>query len=189
MDSGYLRPGETLDDDYDVLGVLLPGEVIGIMDQLICFEVGLCSFWVSFASNLSDADFRPRQMAWHMGHPLSQSLFSSFYIDKLLWPEPKTPEEARFDREGKTGDENPIVHLVLRAYCVAVIKACGFVYHTICSQHFHEASLIKIFRSQYFQGACADYSAGGRFRKQSVSSEAAPKLRGQRYSESPGSGH
>lgn len=40
MDSGYLAPGETLDDDYDVLRHLEPEEVIGIMDQLICFEVG-----------------------------------------------------------------------------------------------------------------------------------------------------
>lgn len=40
MDSGYLTPGETLDDDYDVLRDLQPEEVIGIMDQLICFEVG-----------------------------------------------------------------------------------------------------------------------------------------------------
>lgn len=39
MDSGYLAPGETLDDDYDVLGQLLPEEVIGIMDQLLCYEV------------------------------------------------------------------------------------------------------------------------------------------------------
>lgn len=39
MDSGYLASGETLDDDYDVLGALLPEEVIGIMDQLLCFEV------------------------------------------------------------------------------------------------------------------------------------------------------
>ena len=48
MDSGYLGPGETLDDDYDVLRPLLPGQVIGIMDQLICFEVGLCSPEISF---------------------------------------------------------------------------------------------------------------------------------------------
>lgn len=31
--------GETLDDDYDVLRELLPEEVVGIMDQLLCFEV------------------------------------------------------------------------------------------------------------------------------------------------------
>ena len=44
MDSGYLAPGETLDDDYDVLRDLLPEEVIGIMDQMLCYEV-----WILFS--------------------------------------------------------------------------------------------------------------------------------------------
>ncbi|OAX84893.1 hypothetical protein ACJ72_00715, partial [Emergomyces africanus] len=40
MDSGYLAPGETLDDDYDVVKRrLLPEEVVGIMDQLLGHEV------------------------------------------------------------------------------------------------------------------------------------------------------
>ena len=41
MDSGYLKSHESLYDDYDVLRDLLPQEVIGIMDQMLCFEVGL----------------------------------------------------------------------------------------------------------------------------------------------------
>ena len=43
MDSGYLQPHESLYDDYDILRDLEPQEVIGIMDQLLCFEVGLDS--------------------------------------------------------------------------------------------------------------------------------------------------
>lgn len=39
MDSGYLAEGETLEDDYNVLDELMPEEVLGIMDQLLCFEV------------------------------------------------------------------------------------------------------------------------------------------------------
>lgn len=39
MDSGYLAPGETIEDDYDVWRELLPEEVVGIMDQLLCHEV------------------------------------------------------------------------------------------------------------------------------------------------------
>jgi hypothetical protein len=42
MDSGYLEPGDSLEDDYDVLRDLLPEEVIGIMDQLLCSEVCSC---------------------------------------------------------------------------------------------------------------------------------------------------
>lgn len=39
MDSGYLEPGETMEDDYDFSQVLLPEEIIGIIDQLLCYEV------------------------------------------------------------------------------------------------------------------------------------------------------
>jgi hypothetical protein len=39
MDTGFLAPGETMDDDYDLARDLLPEEVLGIIDQLICFEV------------------------------------------------------------------------------------------------------------------------------------------------------
>jgi len=39
MDSGFLQPGETLEDHYDVLRDLLPEEVVGIIDQLLCYEV------------------------------------------------------------------------------------------------------------------------------------------------------
>jgi len=41
MDSGYLEPGETLEDQYDVSRRLLPEEVIGVMDQMLCYEVGV----------------------------------------------------------------------------------------------------------------------------------------------------
>ena len=44
MDSGFLAPGENhaqaLEDDYDVTRDLTAAEVLGIMDQLLCHEVG-----------------------------------------------------------------------------------------------------------------------------------------------------
>ncbi|KAK2772115.1 hypothetical protein FQN53_004767 [Emmonsiellopsis sp. PD_33] len=135
MDSGYLAPGETLDDDYDVMRALLPEELVGIMDQLLCYEA-----------------------AWHMGHPLSQTLFTSIYLDRLLWPVPRTLDEARFDRgqnqKGQTGNNHhsggsgeegckednwePLVTVVLRAYCLALIKACDRVNAKVGSEYFHE---------------------------------------------------
>lgn len=39
MDSGFLREGETLEDEFDILKELLPEEVIGLMDQILCHEV------------------------------------------------------------------------------------------------------------------------------------------------------
>ncbi|KAL8971077.1 MAG: hypothetical protein Q9183_001225 [Haloplaca sp. 2 TL-2023] len=38
MDSGFLAEGDTLEDDYDVLQPMLPDELIGLMDQLLCHE-------------------------------------------------------------------------------------------------------------------------------------------------------
>lgn len=43
MDSGCLEPGETMEDEYDFRQNLLPEEIIGIIDQLLCHEVWLLS--------------------------------------------------------------------------------------------------------------------------------------------------
>jgi hypothetical protein len=116
MDSGFLQPGETLEEDYDALTPLLPEELVGIMDQLLCYE-----------------------MAWHTGYPLSQTLFTSVYIDKLLWPEVQTLEQAQFYR-GTIPDERlpgPLSQ-VLRAYCLAQIKGCDFVIAKITGRDYFE---------------------------------------------------
>jgi hypothetical protein len=114
MDSGFLEPGETLEDDYDTSSSLLPEEIIGIMDQLLCYE-----------------------MAWHTGYPLSQTLFTS---DKLLWPEPKTLEQSQFFPNGESahGPSAQALLQVLRAYCLALIKGCDYVIAKITSRDYFE---------------------------------------------------
>ncbi|KAM3084260.1 N-alpha-acetyltransferase, non-catalitic subunit [Clarireedia jacksonii] len=104
MDSGFLAPGETMEDDYDYSHVLLPEEVIGIIDQLLCHE-----------------------MAWHMGHPLSQTIFTSLHIDRILSPSPMTLEETIFDRSESCSSKEPLTSQVLRAYCLGLIKTCWHV--------------------------------------------------------------
>jgi hypothetical protein len=109
MDSACLAPGEALVDAYDLERPLLPEEVIGIIDQFLCCE-----------------------MAWHEGYPLAQTLFSSHYIDKLLSLEAQTVDQIHFTKSGK---ENvwvaPLLHVVLRAYCIAVIKCCDYALEEI----------------------------------------------------------
>ncbi|CAG8947808.1 unnamed protein product [Penicillium salamii] len=116
MDSGYIAPGENLEealeDNYDVRQPLAPEQIVGLMDQLLYHEV-----------------------AWHKGHPLSQTLFTSIYLDRLLWPVPKTIEDARFDREPS---ESPLVGLVLRAYCLALVKACDIVHARVATEYYYE---------------------------------------------------
>lgn len=77
-------------------------------------------------------------MAWHQGYPLSQTLFTSHYIDKLLWPEPKSAEDAQFER-GTLADplHKPMLH-ILRAYCMGLIKCCDFVIQEIAKSHYFE---------------------------------------------------
>lgn len=77
-------------------------------------------------------------MAWHMGHPLSQTLFTSFYIDRLLWPEPKTLDHAHFYRASKPDLENSPTSFVLRAYCLGLVKTCDFVHRRIGTEHYYE---------------------------------------------------
>lgn len=114
MDSGFLQPGESLEEDYDPLKELLPEEIVGIMDQLLCHE-----------------------MAWHQGYPLSQTLFTSVYIDKLLWPHPNTLDEAHFYRGKCPSRISPLLE-VLRAYCLGLIKCCDFVIQRVTSRDFFE---------------------------------------------------
>ncbi|KAL8700157.1 MAG: hypothetical protein Q9201_005601 [Fulgogasparrea decipioides] len=115
MDSGFLAGGETIEDEFDVLRELLPEEIVGLMDQILCHEV-----------------------AWHMGHPLSQSLFTSYHIDRLLLPTPKSLEEANFDRDQRSRSGNEILHTAFRAFCLALIKYCDFIYRRIGKEHYYE---------------------------------------------------
>ncbi len=50
MDSGFVAPGDSPEDDYDVMRTLLPKEVIGIMDQLLCYEA---SVWLCFGDGFA----------------------------------------------------------------------------------------------------------------------------------------
>lgn len=86
-----------------------------------------------------------------MGHPLSQTLFTSLYLDKLLWPVPKTVEEARFDRTNTDSEKekSPLLHVVLRAYCLALVKACDFVHDRISHEYYYEASRILLRQGAY----------------------------------------
>ncbi|GAO14205.1 hypothetical protein UVI_02001620 [Ustilaginoidea virens] len=117
MDSGCIQPGEEFEVLYDVLRPLLPEEVLGIMDQLICHE-----------------------MSWHLGYPLSQTLFTSVYVEALLMPEPGSIEDACFVR-GRASElsQQPML-VVLRAYCLGMLKACGHVNERIKAEHFYEVS-------------------------------------------------
>ncbi|KAG8526336.1 uncharacterized protein KY384_000329 [Bacidia gigantensis] len=141
MDSGYEANGTIQEHEYDVLRPLTPQQVIGIMDQLFCFEVSMLLSHTSAAMHYTLILISQQQMAWHQGFALYQTLFMSYYIDRLLWPKPSCLEEATFDRKGSTKSRKRLhksglglLHIVLRAYCVGLIKACDFVHERISTE-------------------------------------------------------
>lgn len=84
-------------------------------------------------------------MAWHLGYPLSQTLFTSVYIEKMLQPEPMTVHDADFIKDRAAGSPRDPMHGALRAYCLGLLKSCGFVNERIKYEHSYEVSFILSF--------------------------------------------
>ena len=80
-------------------------------------------------------------MAWHMGHPLAQTIFTSLYIDRLLSPSPISLGETIFDRNESCSCDEPLTLRVLRAYCVGLIKTCFYVNTRVKSEHYYEVRI------------------------------------------------
>ncbi|CAK7270961.1 N-alpha-acetyltransferase, non-catalitic subunit [Sporothrix epigloea] len=116
MDSGCVPAEELEDGDQQITRALLPGEVLGIIDQLLCLE-----------------------MAWHLGYPLSQTLLTCIYMTGILIPQPRGLYEADYLRRNLAeGTQRSPAHAVLRAYCIALIKTCGEVITTLKNELFYE---------------------------------------------------
>ena len=78
------------------------------------------------------------QMAWHMGYPLSQTLFTSIYVEALSMPNPRGIEEAYFVRKnGEEANRQPMLQ-ILRAYCLGLLKGCLYVNERVKSEHSYE---------------------------------------------------
>lgn len=128
MDSGCLAPGEALVDDYDIFRQLLPAEVVGIMDQLLCCE-----------------------MAWHEGYPLAQTVFTSHYIDRLLSFDARHIGQIQFSKDGDQRG-GPLLHIVLRAYCIGTIKCCDFALEEILRTLEGGGTRVNFYEDEDFSG-------------------------------------
>lgn len=80
------------------------------------------------------------QMAWHLGYPLSQTLFTSVYIESLMKPQPASIDEADFvrDAQSREKEKQPKLLFVLRAYCLGLIKACYYVNELVKDELYYE---------------------------------------------------
>jgi hypothetical protein len=132
MDSGCTAFDPKGEEEFDPTRLTPAEEIIWLMDELMYREVSALSLLSSPASD-------SRQVAWHMGYPLSQTLFTSIYIERLLWPEPKRLADATFWRDAAdTGVESSVLRNVFQPYCVGLVKCCDLVLSMVTSQHYYE---------------------------------------------------
>lgn len=75
-----------------------------------------------------------------MGYPLSQTLFTSVHLDRLLWPEPKRLADADFLQGLEATAATALLREVVRPYCLGLIKSCDLVLDMVTSQHYYEVS-------------------------------------------------
>ena len=79
------------------------------------------------------------QVAWLMGYPLSQTLFTSVHLERLLWPEPKRLSDASFHRGSSFLCPSPsLLQDVFRPYCIGLVKCCDLILSMIMGQHYYE---------------------------------------------------
>lgn len=81
-------------------------------------------------------------MSWHLGYPLSQTIFTSVYVESLLMPDPLSIEQATFVRSEADISMQPPMIQILRAYCLGLLAACRQVNEQILSEHYYEVSFI-----------------------------------------------
>ena len=120
MDSGYVAPGDTFEADFDPASPRPLDEIIWILDQLLCLEI-----------------------MWHNGYPLSQTIFTSLHIDRLLDPkQPRKPSLYHPSGDLRSSDqlneEQFLGQQLLTAYCIAVVKCVSFTIELVQSQNFYE---------------------------------------------------
>ncbi|KAK9467202.1 Mak10 subunit, NatC N-terminal acetyltransferase-domain-containing protein [Lipomyces arxii] len=110
MDTGLLDL-QSQDWEFDARANRTAEQIIGIMDELFCM-----------------------QMSWHTGGALCQSVFTCLYVEQALTNYNGTIASAHFGTSATdlpeldwTMHENVFVHSTLRAYVIAIVKACDFV--------------------------------------------------------------
>lgn len=116
MDSGVVQPGEPVDPTFDPTAPLTAPQTLWILDQLLCLE-----------------------MAWLEGYPLSQTVFTSLHMDRLLSPDNRYPYNLLYGEQADLStNEACLTHVVVKAYCVALAKCCAQVLVTVQSQNFYD---------------------------------------------------
>lgn len=73
-----------------------------------------------------------------MGYPLSQTLFTSVYLEAIMMPRPERIQDAHFTRDPDDNVHKDPMLQVLRAYCLGLLKASWYVNERIKFEHYYE---------------------------------------------------
>ena len=82
-------------------------------------------------------------MAWHLGYPLSQTLFTSVHLETLMQPTPVCLDEANFDRDSDEWRRQSPFLFVLRAYGIALLKGCYYVNELVKDELYYEVCSLQ----------------------------------------------
>lgn len=113
MDTGYVPLGESVESDFDVAKGISAPKVLWIMDELFRLET-----------------------IFHDGYPLSQTIFTSLHVFRLVSPTNTYPYNLELKNptpETHLSNDEILVHQILRAYCIGIIKSVQSVLRLIQS--------------------------------------------------------
>lgn len=99
MDSGYVAPDDTFEPEFEPSNTPLDAEqLIWVMDQLLSLEI-----------------------TWHDGYPLSQTVYTSLHIDRLLSPDNRAPYTFDYGKK-PTSAASTVSHFYADVItCIAVL--------------------------------------------------------------------
>lgn len=122
MDVGVVPLGEPVDPPFDPTAPLSAPQALWILDQLSCLEI-----------------------AWLEGYPLSQTVFTSLHLDRLLSPDNRYPYTLNYgERADLSTNEACLTHIVVKAYCVCLAKCAAQALLVVGQQHhFDEEDFIS----------------------------------------------
>ncbi|KAF2207771.1 hypothetical protein CERZMDRAFT_71287 [Cercospora zeae-maydis SCOH1-5] len=112
MDSGFVEPTDTFEPEWKVVDEddISGEQALWIMDELLRLE-----------------------MLFHQGYPLSQNVFTSLHIFRLVDPGNAYPYHLT-----STTAKTSLTRKILRTYCLGVIKSCQLVLECIQAQTYFE---------------------------------------------------
>lgn len=135
MDSGMILEQQRR-PPFDPLLPMLPQEVCWIMDRMFTCEVNRLAKYIAPYHFM----YLPRQMEWHAGNSLSQTVYTLLYVHCLQDINPDfIPRRSRTSPDPYRPQE--LVTIVLRAAVFGLLKSCDLSWRELSKGRVQEVSI------------------------------------------------